>query len=235
MTRPEALLVATLVFFAAYGAFGCALRLARPRWATRAKTGGLLRRWLPRRGGRRHTGPQWAELLLLDLAAQLRAGATLPQALRALADDADPRLGPAAAAAAVRAERGDWSGALGELARSLGAPAAELSAALEVQRLTGGDLAPVVDRVAAAVREREVRRAEIRARTAEARWSAAVMALSPLAMALYVTAFHPELWSALLRQRAGWGALGYALASWLAGLLWIRRALRLAGAGADEP
>lgn len=178
------------------------------------------------------------EALLLDLAAQLRSGLTLPQALRAATADADAPLQAPLESAAARADRGDWAGALADLAPRVGlSDPRRLAAALEVYRHTGGHLAPVLEQLAGTLRAAALRREEVRARTAEARWSAGVLAASPALMLAYAARFHPEVLATLLDGPVGRWALAYAGGSWLAGVLALRALLQraLAGPGGTGP
>lgn len=234
----EAWLIATLVFLAAFAA----LRAPRPRpdmhraGASGASggAGARARGWAwPGLGARGQASRRRLAEWLAAAGGYLRAGATLPQALRWLADGADDGGEPLLRAAA-RAERGDWAGALEELAGELAAEdAAGLRAAVEVHRLTGGQLGPILERWAEACRDALEREAELRARTAEARGSALVLALTPLGMAGYVAAFHPGMWRALGESGLGLPALAYAAVSWLAGVATIHRLLRRVAARAS--
>lgn len=202
-------------------------RVGLARWVSEAppRLGARLARW--RRSLRvAPAGAGAAELLIIGLAAQLRAGATLPQALRALAQDSGEALAPVLAAALTRAERGDWVGALEQLSTGLHPrERLHLAAAVEVCRRTGGNLAPVLERVGETMRETALRTEEVRARTAEARWSAAILALTSPAMLVYVGVTHPTLLETLLTTGVGAASTVYAVASWLGGIALMRRLL----------
>lgn len=233
----EVQLIATLVFLAVFAALRAAAGPSGVLDATRAGR----RPWLPHLRARR--GPalsrdsraQLAEALGA-LGLHLRAGATLPQALRWLADEAEGQR-ESLLRAAARADRGDWAAGLDDLAAGLGAGALPgLRAAVEVHRLTGGDLGPVLERWGQACRTAVERQAELRARTAEARGSAAILAATPVLMGAYVIAFHPDLWQALRASGLGAPALAYALASWVGGVAairWLLRRAEMPGAGGE--
>lgn len=180
----------------------------------------------PPRRARRASGAE-CEDVLLHVAESLRAGESLPQALRR----------------AQRETGGGWSALLAEalarydggapLARALapleatGERAARLLVrAVEIHRRTGGNLAEALLKLAAGTREERLLQGEIAARTAEARWTAYCVAATPLLLLLYFLAGNPSLLAPLLTHPAGNAGLAYALVSWSAGFAVLRRLTR---------
>lgn len=155
---------------------------APQRWvdAPRTAWGGLRDRL--RLGGRRRSAAVDLPALLEAIAARLRAGCSLGQAL---VESAPPPGGVLAeqwrrtaelvpAIGAVAALQ-DWAGRVEQR------PVRLASAALTLAASTGGSPARAVDGVAATLRCRLALQAEIRALSSQARASAAVIALTPVA------------------------------------------------------
>lgn len=138
-------------------------------------------------------------LLAADLGAvttRVRLGATLPAALDAWAERR-PRPGVRFAVAAL-------------------ALAAE----------TGGASARSVDGVATTLRERHALDREVSALSAQARLSALVIGLAPLAFAAFAAATDPRTATFLFRAPAGLACLGAGLALDAAGAWWMHRLTR---------
>ena len=98
-------------------------------------------------------------------------------------------------------------------------------AALELARETGGDLAHGLTALARVVREGRELRARVREETAEARYSAVIVAAIPLATAAYGLWGRSSVIQPLLTSPTGRLALLYAGVSWMLGVLAIRRVL----------
>lgn len=122
--------------------------------------------------------------VILRMAAALRAGASLPQAMEQIAHD-----GPEPTRAEFRhaldevAVGRSVDDALEGLARRAGTPDYQaLVIALAVQRRVGGNLALVLDQLSEAVRERLELRQEVAALTAQQRYSSWILVLLPFAI-----------------------------------------------------
>ena len=98
-------------------------------------------------------------------------------------------------------------------------------AALELARETGGDLAHGLAALERVVREGRELRGRVREETAEARYSALIVAAIPLGIAAYGFWGRASVIGPLLTSYAGRLALLYAGASWMVGVLAIRRVL----------
>jgi tight adherence protein B len=174
---------------------------------------------------------------LAAMAAPLRAGASLPQALAAAAEEAEPPIAGPLARTVRDLEAGvPQPEALARFAARAGVDEAALAArALRVGRMAGVELARVLDEVAEALRDRERIARELRAATAQARASAAVVALLPIAFLVLSSAGSADQVRFLLGEPAGWGLLVAGGALEAVGVWWIRRigqaAVRRAGAG----
>jgi len=96
-------------------------------------------------------------------------------------------------------------------------------AVLRIGLEAGGDLARAVEEVAATLRHRVAGRQETKALAAQARLSATVVALAPLAFTLLAGATDPAILRFLLATPAGWACLCGGLGLDAAGALWMRR------------
>jgi tight adherence protein B len=158
-----------------------------------------------------------------DLMARvIRAGQTVSQALQAVADEFDP---PIAAEFAYCYEQQNLGlppeAALRDLARRTGLLEIKIFVlALLVQQQTGGNLAEILDNLAAVIRERFRIRGKIRALTAEGRLQAIILlALPPLMFVLIL--FLNRSYGQVLLQHPGL-LIGVFVAEFF-GALWIRK------------
>lgn len=161
---------------------------------------------------------------IVVMAAALRAGRSLPQAIVTAYEEALP---PARAvlAAAVRSLGAGRpvDDAIEAMVRGLpGDAPGLLRLALRVGRRSGADLALLLDRAASALRERRRLTEERRAATAQARLSAAVIGALPIA----ALAIQRDGLRSLAASRTGALLAGAGLALEGAGALWVRRLMR---------
>ena len=159
------------------------------------------------------------------LAAEVGAGRTLVRALRAAAADAPPPLGPALAETAARLAAG--AAGLGVLGRALpgNGGCRLLAASLELQGRAGGDLPRLLRSLASALDDRAQVEAELRALTAQARFSAIVVPLLPFGALGLLAAIEPRGVELLLTTPIGLTVVGVAALLDVTGALAIRRLL----------
>jgi tight adherence protein B len=152
----------------------------------------------------------------------IRAGQTMPQGLLAVADEFDK---PIAAEFAYCYEQQNLGlpteTALRDLARRTGVLEVKIFVlAMLVQQQTGGNLAELLDNLAATVRERFRMRGKIKALTAEGRMQAVVLLFLPPLLFLAILLINPSyaevMWDHL-------GILVGTLAFEVVGALWIRK------------
>lgn len=162
-------------------------------------------------------------LALELLARELRAGATVPRAVRAVA--AAEACGRSLVPVVERIERGGR--VIDELDRWAAAspsPDAHLArAVLQLGFTTGAALADSLDRVAATMRDRLELDDELRALTAQSRASATVLAVAPAAFLLVLGLTAPGLVAPLVTTRLGWICLLAGIGLDAVGFWWIRR------------
>jgi tight adherence protein B len=96
-----------------------------------------------------------------------------------------------------------------------------------VQKETGGNLAEVLDKMAAVVRGRFRFQRRVRTLSAEARLSGWVLGLTPFVLAAVISITSPDYLPMLVNNPLGqqlvWGAFALAVV----GILWIRKLIRI--------
>lgn len=95
--------------------------------------------------------------------------------------------------------------------------------AVSIHAQVGGNLARVLDGVSHTIRERIRVKGHIQTLTAQARLSGWIITLIPLALALFLYVITPSYFRGMLSEPIGWGLLGSAAISILAGNAIIRR------------
>lgn len=95
--------------------------------------------------------------------------------------------------------------------------------AVLIQRQVGGNLAEILEKAAATIRERVRVRGQVRTLTAQGRISGMIVGLLPFALGLAIQAINPGYLSALFTQPVGKMLLAVGLASQVLGILVIRK------------
>ncbi|HET6948817.1 MAG TPA: type II secretion system F family protein [Acidimicrobiales bacterium] len=187
----------------------------------------VLTRWRAAAAGRERRATQIPGALD-RLATALRAGTSLPSSLAEVGSAVDPPLGPELTALGEATARGrpvvdvldDWA------ARHDDPPTRLAGTALVLATLVGSVPARAVDGVAATVRERLDLAAERRALAAQARASAVVLTVAPLAFAALLVAGDTAAAGFLLGSPAGWSCLAGGVGLDVAGGIWMARLTR---------
>lgn len=102
-----------------------------------------------------------------------------------------------------------------------------MSTAIRVSGRTGGRLAEVLDRIAETIRERLDFAERLRTKTMQARFEAGVMASAPLWAFLILFFLDRDLMEPLYTTPQGWTGIGIAVGMEIAGLLFIRKIVRI--------
>ncbi len=171
---------------------------------------------------------QLADVLMI-LASSLRAGHSFLQALDSVAKEIDE---PAAS---------EFGRALSEiqLGRSIDDALMALSArigsldlewavtAINIQRKAGGNLAEVLETVAATIRERETLRRQVRALSAEGRWSVVILIVLPFLILGYMLIVSPGYLAPLIGGLFGQLLLVAGGVLMIVGYVWMRKIVRL--------
>jgi len=189
--------------------------------------------WWWRRRGAAEAARRQAQLPdgLERLAGALRTGSSLHQALAETGRTMEPPLGPELTGLAVAAGRGrpiaevvdDWSAARADVGTRLVASAIVLATVL------GTAPARALDGVATTLRERLELAAERRALATQARASAVVLAIAPVAFGTLLAGSDPAIGHFLFATPAGWLCLSVGLALDAAGSYWMSRLTKAAG------
>lgn len=160
-----------------------------------------------------------------SIADGLRSGMNLRQALALAQGDAAAPLDTELAAVVRENDVGvPLHEALSSFAERCPVPGADLLAlTTSVAARTGADLAPILDGIVEAARDRERLRRELRAATAQGRLTAAVVGALPFAFLLVLGAGARGEVHVLLHEPVGWALLGVGGALEAAGFAWIRR------------
>lgn len=166
----------------------------------------------------------------LDLMSRaMRAGHAFPSAVRMVADEMAP---PLARDFRILFDEMNYgvpaNEALARLAERL--PIADVSyfvVAVMIQRESGGNLAELLDKISALVRERLKLLGEIRTLSAEGRLSAIILTALPFGVGLVVNLVNPEFMAVLWSDPLGLRMVAVALFMMAAGILWMRKIIRI--------
>ncbi|MGY1724570.1 type II secretion system F family protein [Blastococcus sp. SYSU DS0533] len=217
-----------LPLLAAVAAGGAGASLATPLVAVLAAgCAGLAAR--ARQAGRRAADDVTRQAVLADtlgaVAAELRAGRTLAEAVRTAAADCPD---PACGAALVRAARAPVPEVAGRPVGDDGTPAAlaRLSAAVALGTRTGCSLAAVVTAVEDDLRARLRRRRELLVATAGPRASVRLLAGLPVLGLAMGSGVGADPWHVLTRTATGQGLLVAGVLLEVAGVAWTARLVR---------
>lgn len=189
------------------------------------------RRMLRRRGAARIAAVLDDELAdaVRSLAAGMRAGLSVPQAIAYAAREGEPPLADGLARIVDRVELGEeLEDALRDWADGIGTDDARLVVGvLALHRRSGGDLPRVLDQVAATLRERSSASREVRALTAQARLSGAILGLLPIAFFGFLWLTSRSDIEGAFASPIGVGAVVVGLVLEGIAFLWIRSLLEV--------
>jgi tight adherence protein B len=166
---------------------------------------------------------------LLAMSTSVRAGLSLAQALSAAGERLGGQLGAELGrVAGDTAMGGTMESALAGFERRVALPEVRmLVAGLNLARTTGASLAPLLERIAETLRERERMRGQLRALTAQGRLSGWVVGLTPVALLMVMGAVDPGFVRPLFTTPAGLLLLGVAVVLEALGALAIRAVVRV--------
>ena len=161
---------------------------------------------------------------IMDLIARaVRAGQSLEQGIDLISKTG---LQPAAKEFAICARQLEMGLSMEAALRSLveRVPLRELrlfSAAIVMQRRTGGSLANTLERFARAMRERHAYRRQLLAVTAAGRWSSRVMVAVAVFLVIYLFGFQPEYIQSFISSRVGQIVFAIAIVLQVIGVVWV--------------
>ena len=164
------------------------------------------------------------------ISAALRAGLSFSRAIGYAADEVDSPLADRLRAASDRIELSSpLDDALDRFADEVGGRDVKLlNGVLALHRRTGGDLPRVLDQVARTLRERRASMREVRALTAQARLSGAILGFLPMAFFLFLAVTSRKDIEAAFTTPAGLTAMIVGLTMQACAFVWIRKLLRVA-------
>ena len=168
---------------------------------------------------------------LRSMGVCFRAGLSLPQTLRQVADELGSPLGALFARSAARLDTGcTATEALAVFREQRGLPELSFVAvSLDVQHQSGGSLASVLDAARESVEgELELRRS-LRVQTAQAKLSARIVTLMPFILVALFSLVSEDFLDPFFGSPAGMALLGAALAMQAAGVILVRRMLDVEG------
>ena len=99
--------------------------------------------------------------------------------------------------------------------------------AIEIHREVGGDLAEVLDHVAATIRSRNSIRRQVQALSAEGRLSAVILFILPVGLTGVIAVVNPSYLDELIDSTAGNVMIAVGVALLVLGGLWLRRIVRI--------
>ena len=163
------------------------------------------------------------------MAAGMRAGLSLSQAIAFASSETGPPLSDDLAAIVDRGSMGMPLGASIDawVGGEEGADFRLTASVLQLHRRTGGDLPSVLDRVARTLSERRAAASEASSLTAQARLSGAILGFLPIGFFLFLSLLSPKDMAAAYRSPAGVAAIACGFAMQGAAFLWIRSLLKV--------
>lgn len=164
------------------------------------------------------------------IAAAVRAGSSLPQAIRYAAGEAEPPIRARLEHLVAELDLGvPLDIAIDGWARGLGTEDGDLVAgALDLHRRSGGDLPAVLDQVTATIRDRVGIAREVRSLTAQARLSAWILGLLPVGFFAFLWLTARDEIEGALATPVGIACIVVGLALEGGAFLWIRSLLVVA-------
>jgi tight adherence protein B len=192
--------------------------------------------WAMPRALRRRTERRHEELLesqlperVAGIAAALRAGLSLSQAIRFASDEGDP---PAATELRGVVDRESLGVPLDQSierwsAEEGGSDVRFVASVLQLHHRVGGDAPAVLEQVVRSLRQRRAAAREVRSLTAQARLSGSILGLLPVGFFLFLTVLSRSDISAAYSSPIGLGAIVAGLALDGGACLWIRHLLRV--------
>jgi len=182
------------------------------------------------RGGRRIKGfGDQFEMVLRTLAGALRVGLGFRQALILVSEEVQNPARRELQRVIGRANIGvNLIDALDEMARSVpSSETAMFARVVRVQQQTGGDLAKVLEKLAATIRDRRRIVRKMGALTAQGRMGAAIIGALPVMIGVFVMMTQPDMKDALLHTHIGWGVLGAVLMLETGAIFFLSKIIKL--------
>jgi tight adherence protein B len=167
--------------------------------------------------------------MLMILSGSLRAGHSIAQSMHTASVEMPPPMGEELARIVNEARVGrPVSESMAEVGRKMQCEDFEwLSQAVEINQQVGGDLAVVLDHVAATVRERSQIKGQVRALAAEGKFSAYILIGLPFVVAVFINLVNPGYMAPLTGTVLGWVLITASVVMMAIGSFWISRMVKI--------
>lgn len=163
------------------------------------------------------------------LVNSLRAGYSVMQAMEAIAQEMGPPISTEFGRVVQEVQLGiTLEQALSHMLRRVTSDDLDMMiTAINVQREVGGNLAEVLDAISHTIRERIRIKGEIRALSAQSRWSGYMVSLVPVVLAVAMYFINREFMTLLFTERCGWVMIGVAVLGIIAGYIVINKIVQI--------
>ncbi|CAB3922879.1 MULTISPECIES: type II secretion system F family protein [Achromobacter] len=178
---------------------------------------------------RAHRFEQQLPMALLMLAAAMRAGVALTTGLRHVVEQSGAPLAQEFGLMLREQRLGvPWDAALENLqTRMPGDSTSLVVAAMRIASQTGGNLAEALESIAQTLRARLQLQAKLQALTSQGRLQAWIVGALPLLLLAVLDQLEPDIMGLLWHTPMGWGVLAILVVLETAGVLLIRRIVRI--------
>jgi tight adherence protein B len=155
----------------------------------------------------------------------IRAGYSVLQAMEAVAEEMSPPTSEEFHRVVREVQLGlSMEEALNNLLRRVRSDDLDLMVtAMNVQREVGGNLAEVLDAISYTIRERVRIQGEIRALTAQGRWSGYIVSFLPLVVSVAMYFLNRDFFIVMIENPCGWIMIGVAIGLLVAGYIVIQK------------
>lgn len=185
----------------------------------------LVRYW--RRNRLRQEMENGLEDVLIDIAEGLKAGENIHQAVKRTCSGSRGLWREMLSNVLMRHENGLSLGEAFNLLEKVQSQKVMLMVrAIQINQWAGGDLSQILFKLAKTLREERGFEEEMRIKTAESRWTAYLLAGTPLLMGVFLARLQPDTLKYLFYDQTGRFALLYACFSWLTGLFLFRKIVK---------
>ncbi len=166
---------------------------------------------------------------LLSIAASMKAGSSLTQALEVTVKEESPPISQELELLLRELRVGvAFETALDNLVERV--PSSELemvTAAMKISREVGGNLSEILESVASTIRRKREMEGKIRALTAQGKLQGVVMTLLPFGLGITLYQMEPEHMARMFNEPIGWAALGVILIFITLGYIFIRKIVNI--------
>ncbi len=163
------------------------------------------------------------------LVNSLRAGYSVMQAMEAVAQEMGTPISTEFGRVVQEVQLGvTLEQALGHMLRRITSEDLDMMVtAINVQREVGGNLAEVLDSISHTIRERIRIKGEIRALSAQSRWSGYMISLVPIVLAVAMYFINREFVALLFTEPCGWVMIGVAVTGIVLGYVVINKIVQI--------